>query len=308
MNVIFAGTPEFAVPTLDALVAAGHAISAVLTQPDRGAGRGRKRQPSPVKQRALAQGIPVLQPQTLRDDGVQTQLAALTPDLMVVVAYGLLLPRAVLDLPRHGCINVHASLLPRWRGAAPIARAIAAGDSQTGVTIMRMAKGLDTGDMLLQRTAPMTKTDTAKDLHDRLAAMGGDMLLDTLALIDSGQLAPQPQDDTQATYAAKLDKAEAQIDWQQPAEQLARRVRAYNPWPVAFSQLGKARVRIWQAQPVGQSPAAAPGTIVAAGDDGVDVATGEGVLRVTRLQWPGKRAMAAADVVRGRDLVGQRFG
>ncbi|MES1942621.1 methionyl-tRNA formyltransferase [Salinisphaera sp. PC39] len=308
MRIIFAGTPEFALPSLDALAASGHKLLGVLTQPDRPAGRGRRLAPSPVKRRAGSLGLPVWQPETLKNRALQDELAALRPDVMVVVAYGLLLPRAVLALPVHGCVNVHASLLPRWRGAAPIARAILAGDQETGVTIMRMNAGLDTGDILLQRDCPIDAEATAGDLHDRLAEQGATLLLEALNGLAAGRIAPVPQDDAEACYAPRLDKAEAAVDWTRPAEYLARAVRAFNPWPVAHADLDGQRVRIWRARVASGTVDAAPGTIVAAGGDGMDVATGRGQLRILELQWPGGRRIAAADAVHGRDLVGRRFG
>lgn len=307
MRILFAGTPEFALPSLNILAAGPHELLGVFTQPDRPAGRGRKLAASPVKARATALGLPVWQPQTLRDAQVQQDIVALEPDLMVVVAYGLLLPKTVLDTPTHGCINVHASLLPRWRGAAPIARAIQAGDAETGVTIMRMARGLDTGDMLLQRDCPVDAQTTAGQLHDRIADMGAQLLERSLDGIESGGLKGTPQDPAQATYAHRLDKAEAEMDWTLPAQTLVRNVRAFNPWPVAHTALGESRLRIWQAQLIAGS-AGSPGEILAAGDLGIDVATGQGGLRITQMQWPGKKAMPAADAARGRDLVGKSFG
>jgi len=306
MRIVFAGTPEFALPTLDAIAAGAHRLVGVYTQPDRPAGRGRKLKPSPVKRRAAALGVPVYQPETLRDDGVRAEMAALEPDVMVVAAYGLLLPSAVLRLPGHGCINVHASLLPRWRGAAPIARAILAGEQETGVTIMRMARRLDAGDILLQRACEIGLEDNAGDLHDRLAEMGGELLARALNDLDAGHLTGVPQDESEATHAPRLDKAEAGLDFTLPAERLARAVRAFNPWPVAHASVDGQRVRIWHARPVAGAAEAVPGTVLAA-DEGVDVATGQGRLRLLEVQWPGKRRLPAAEAARGRDLVGKRF-
>ncbi|HET7313294.1 methionyl-tRNA formyltransferase [Salinisphaera sp.] len=308
MRVVFAGTPEFALPSLNAIAAGGHDLVGVLTQPDRPAGRGRKLKPSPVKAAALDLGLPVFQPEKLkRNQQAIAQLAALAPDVMVVVAYGLILPQTVLDLPTHGCINVHASLLPRWRGAAPIARAIEAGDAETGVTLMQMDAGLDTGDMLAVRRMPIDETTTAGALHDALAAAGGAALADVLDALPGG-LAHTPQDDAGATYAAMLDKAEAAIDWSRPADRIARLVRAFSPWPVAHAELDGERVRFWRAVARNAAADAEPGTVIAASRDGIDIAAGAGVLRVTELQLPGKRRMSAADAANGRAWVGVRFG
>ncbi|AWN14739.1 methionyl-tRNA formyltransferase [Salinisphaera sp. LB1] len=308
MRIVFAGTPEFALPTLEAIAASGHELVGVFTQPDRPAGRGRRLKPSPVKARALELGLPVFQPEKLKNNTEAfDRLAELAPDVMVVVAYGLILPKAVLDLPTWGCLNVHASLLPRWRGAAPIARAIEAGDAETGVTIMQMDVGLDTGDMLAVRRTPLDETATAGDLHDVLADQGSAALVDALDALPDG-LTPVAQDDERATYAAMLDKAEAAIDWTQPAVRIARLVRAFSPWPVAHAELEGDRVRFWQAVSRDETTPAAPGTVIAAGRDGIDIATADGVLRVTELQLPGKRRMSAADAANGRAWVGVRFG
>lgn len=307
MRVVFAGTPEFALPTLDAIAASEHELVGVLTQPDRPAGRGRKIKPSPVKSRAQALGLPVAQPETLKKNpDILSRLTEWAPDVMVVVAYGLILPRHVLDIPAYGCLNVHASLLPRWRGAAPIARAIEAGDSETGVTIMRMAAGLDTGDMLARRRLPINEETTAGTLHDALSELGGQALIEVLNALPSGVDA-KPQDGAQATYAAMLDKNEARVDWSRPATDIARRVRAFSPWPVAYTQLEGKPVRIWQATCVCQAATQSPGMVQMAGRDGIDVATGEGVLRITELQMPGKRRMSAADAANGRHWAGLRF-
>lgn len=305
MRILFAGTPKFALPSLDALASSAHKLIGVFTQPDRPAGRGRRLAAPPIKARAQSLGLPVYQPESLRNKTVQQQLTSLQPDLMVVVAYGLLLPQRVLDIPTYGCINVHASLLPRWRGAAPIARAIQAGDAETGVTIMRMARGLDTGDMLLQRDCAIDSQHTTGDLHDQLADMGADLLTKVLPSIEANNAKATPQDAEDATYARRLNKAEAALDWRQPAQTLARNVRAFNPWPVAHSALGDARIRIWRAQVARGS--GEPGEIIHVGDQGIDVACGEGCLRITQLQWPGKKAMPAADAARGHSLLGQRF-
>lgn len=306
LRIAFAGTPDFAVPALDALLRAGHELAGVWTQPDRPAGRGRRLTASPVKQRALQHGLPVYQPQSLRDADAQNVIRAAEPDVMVVVAYGLLLPVAVLGIPPYGCFNIHASLLPRWRGAAPIQRAILAGDAETGVTIMQMEAGLDTGPMLAVRRTPIRGDDTAQSLHDRLAGLGAEVIVDVLAGIT--QLNPVAQDDAQATYAAKLTREEAAVDWSCPATETARRVRAYNPWPVAYTHWDGQTVRIWDAQALQPNADAVPGQIIASGTDGIDVATGAGQLRITRLQLAGKQVLSAAEFCRGRRLAGTRFG
>jgi methionyl-tRNA formyltransferase len=305
MRIVFAATPEFAVPSLRA--ACGKAeVVAVYTQPDRPAGRGRGLQASPVKLEALSRGIPVLQPESLRTQVSRDALRALNPDLMVVVAYGLLLPQAILDIPADGCWNVHASLLPRWRGAAPIQRAIEAGDTETGVCLMRMEKGLDTGPVLLSQSLAIGEGETGGQLHDRLAELGAQVLSDGLGLLRAGiRPVPRPQSAQGVTYARKLDKAEAKLDWSQPADALARKVRAFNPWPVAEAMLAGERVRIHGAIAVAAAAAAAPGTMIAAGREGIDVACGEGALRIRVLQREGGRAITAADWLNARrDLAG----
>ncbi|HEX5340703.1 MAG TPA: methionyl-tRNA formyltransferase [Gammaproteobacteria bacterium] len=306
LRIAFAGTPEFALPTLDALVAAGHDIVGVWTQPDRPAGRGRRLTASPVKQRALQLNLTLQQPASLRDTEAHTAIRAAQPDVMIVAAYGLLLPRPVLDIPRYGCMNIHASLLPRWRGAAPIQRAILAGDSESGVTIMQMAAGLDTGDMLIKRHTPIRDEDTAQSLHDRLAALGAEAVVAVLA--DIAHLQPVVQDDKQAIYAAKLTREEARLDWTRPASELARCVRAYDPWPVAHTFWNGEPLRIWEATAIAADTHVAPGNVIVASDAGIDVATGNGILRVSRLQAAGSRAMSAADFSRGRVLTGACFG
>lgn len=308
LKVIFAGTPEFAASSLAALLGSEHEVLAVYTQPDRPAGRGRKLTASPVKALALENNLPVLQPLSLRDEAAQQELAALNADVMIVVAYGLILPEPVLAAPRLGCVNVHASLLPRWRGAAPIQRAILAGDAETGVTIMQMDKGLDTGDMLHIVRCPIESTDTAEILHDRLAELGSKALLDALTEIAQGTAQPKKQDDAQSNYAEKLQKAEAQIDWTQSAEQLSRTVRAFNPWPVAFTKFDEKNLRIWLAEAVQAEVQDAPGTVVAESRDGIDVATGDGILRVTQLQMPGGKSLSAEQFLNAHSLLGVQLG
>jgi methionyl-tRNA formyltransferase len=298
--LLFAGTPAFASAHLAALLEAPeHEVLAVLTQPDRPAGRGKRLSASPVKELAAAAAIPVLQPRTLRDVGAQQQLRELAPELMVVVAYGLILPQAVLDIPDQGCINVHASLLPRWRGAAPIQRAIEAGDTRSGITIMQMDAGLDTGVMLASESCPIGRDASAAELHDRLAALGPPLLLRVLATLQAHRVAGRAQDDDEASYAGKIDKREAALDWQKPAAVLARRVRAFNPFPVCFSWLHGERVRLWRASSAAGT-AAAPGTILRADDRGVLVACGEGALLLEELQFPGGRRLPAAELLRAR--------
>jgi methionyl-tRNA formyltransferase len=288
---------------------AGHAIVAVYTQPDRPAGRGRALAASAVKQRALALGLTVEQPQTLKSAEAQARLASFQPDLMVVVAYGLILPQAVLDIPRLGCLNIHASLLPRWRGAAPIQRAVLAGDERTGISIMLMDAGLDTGPELLRRELQIGPQETAGQLHDRLAPLGAQAIVDAVRGWASGTLQPQPQPAAGATYAAKISKDEARIDWTRPAEAIAAQVRAFNPWPVAETRLRDEQVRVWEARPAGASAAAGtPGTVLHAADGRLLVATGDGVLEVLMLQFPGRKPLAAREILNSRPLRGERFG
>jgi len=307
LNIIFAGTPEFAAISLAALIQSNHHICVVYTQPDRPAGRGRKLTASPVKQLALQRGILVNQPDSLKDETEQHTLAGYQADVMVVVAYGIILPEAILKVPKYGCINVHASLLPRWRGAAPIQRAILAGDKESGVTIMQMDRGLDTGDMLLNKSTPIEDNDTAQTLHDRLAVLGADALLETLGLVSDNQLLPQKQDDALATYAAKLQKSEAAIDWQHSAQRIHRQVCAFNPWPVAHTTLNGDTVRIWRSQVPSQACDKAPGTVIAESRQGIDVATGSGVLRITQLQFPGGKPLLASEYLNAHSLIGEEF-
>ncbi|WP_111642190.1 methionyl-tRNA formyltransferase [Marinimicrobium alkaliphilum] len=301
LRIVFAGTPDFAAHHLQALLDSHHRVVGVYTQPDRPAGRGKKLRPSPVKVLAESHDLPVYQPERLKGDAARAELAALEADLMVVVAYGLLLPQSILDTPRLGCINVHASLLPRWRGAAPIQRAIEAGDQVSGVTIMQMDAGLDTGAMLVKAECTIDPEDTGGSLHDKLLEVGGPALLDALAQLAEGRARPESQDDSEANYAAKFSKNEAALDWHQSAERLALKVRAFNPFPVATTrESGSAdRIRLWQAHALPQTADAAPGTVVATGAEGIDVACGEGCLRLTRIQLPGKKALPVADLLRG---------
>ncbi len=307
MKIIFAGTPHFAAAALEALLAHGFDVVAVLTQPDRPAGRGMQLTPSQVKEVALRHGLPVLQPLTLKDAAIQRQLAEYGADLMVVAAYGLILPQAVLDLPRHGCLNIHASLLPRWRGAAPIQRAILAGDAETGITIMQMDAGLDTGAMLLKKTCRIASDDTAQTLHDKLAVVGAEAIVEALQLLERGQLAGTAQDNALATYAAKLTKAESEIDWMRPAGEIERAVRGYNPFPVAFATFDTTPVKIWRAR-VREDLGGLPGTVLAVGKEGIVVACGEGALCLEVLQRPNAKAMPAAQFVQGFPIrSGDRF-
>ena len=302
-----AGTPEFAVPALERLARA-RPIGAVFTQPDRPAGRGQTLQVSPVKRRALELGLRVYQPQTLKTPEAAELLRSLQLDLLVVVAYGLILPAAVLKIPRLGCINIHASLLPRWRGAAPIQRALLAGDSSTGITLMRMEAGLDTGPMLASRSTQITALDTARSLHDRLAGIGADLMVETLPAIESGTLPEVPQPEQGVTYAEKINKAEARIDWSLDAARIWLKVRAFNPSPVAETRCNGQQLRIWEAQLSQHDtrPDAAPGSVLSAGAAGIDVACGLGVLRVTRLQLAGRKPLEAGDFLKGQRL-GARF-
>jgi len=296
LRLVFAGTPEFAVPCLEACLAAPADVVAVYTQPDRPAGRGRKLTPSPVKQRALDATISVEQPETLKALDAQQRLAAYAPDLMIVVAYGLILPKKVLAIPRLGCWNVHASLLPRWRGAAPIQRAILAGDAETGIDLMQMEAGLDTGPVLIERRTPIGDDDTGGSLHDRLATLGADALAEGLARVARGEtLTPRAQAETGVAYAHKIEKSEGRLDWNEPASVLARKVRAFDPWPGTEAELWGERVRIWSAEAIDARTHQPPGTIVATGRDAIDVATGKGLLRIVEVQREGGRRISVRD-------------
>jgi methionyl-tRNA formyltransferase len=309
MRVVFAGTPEFAATALAALLESRHELACVYTQPDRPSGRGRKLKASAVKNLAERSAVPLRQPASLRPPEVRQELAALEPDVLVVAAYGLLLPAGILATPAAGCINVHASLLPRWRGAAPVQRAILAGDRETGVSIMQMDEGLDTGDVLCAARCEIRSDDTAGSLHDRLARLGAETLLETLESVSEGRQKPVPQDEALATYAPRIEKPEARLDWRLDAETLERQVRAFNPWPVAFTELPGApsaagpRLRVWRAR-VGSDEAAGatPGAVIFTGAEGIGVATGRGVLILDEVQVPGSRVMSVADFLNARPL------
>ncbi|WP_049631247.1 methionyl-tRNA formyltransferase [Cellvibrio sp. pealriver] len=303
LRIIFAGTPEFAAEHLKALLGSHHHVIAVYSQPDRPAGRGKKLTASPVKEVALAHAIPVYQPLNFKSPEAVAELASLNADLMVVVAYGLILPKIVLDTPRLGCINVHASILPRWRGAAPIQRAIEAGDTETGVTIMQMDVGLDTGDMLIKAFCPILPDDTGGSLHDKLIHIGTPALLEALDLIQSGLITPEKQDDSQSNYAPKLSKEEAALNWQLPSVELERKVRAFNPFPVAHTKLAGAgddqRIRVWAATFSTQTHTANPGSITRIDPQGLWIACAQGQLILEQLQLPGKKAMTVTEILRG---------
>ncbi len=307
LRIVFAGTPDFSVPPLRALLGSSHEVVAIYTQPDRPAGRGRKLVASSVKEVALEVGVPVEQPVNFRDPGSVAALTAYRPDLMVVVAYGLLLPPTVLAVPRQGCVNIHASILPHWRGAAPIQRAIKAGDAETGVSIIQMDEGLDTGPVYLIERTPIAEDETGGSLHDRLSELGATALMKALSGIADGSLQPRHQDDAQATYAHKLSKQEAWIDWTRSAEAIERQVRAFNPWPVAQTRYEDANLRIWDAWAL-PGETGEPGRVTAAGRDGIDVSTGDGLLRITELQLPGKRAMSAQDFTNAHPIQGMLLG
>ncbi|BCS49660.1 methionyl-tRNA formyltransferase [Aeromonas jandaei] len=300
LKLIFAGTPDFAARHLAALLSSDHEVVAVYTQPDKPAGRGQKLTASPVKELALAHNLPVYQPASLRKEEAQAELAALGADLMVVVAYGLILPKAVLDTPRLGCINVHGSLLPRWRGAAPIQRSIWAGDAETGVTIMQMDVGLDTGAMIRKVTCPIAANETSASLYDKLAELGPQALVDTIDAMAAGDTTAEVQDDALANYAEKLSKEEARIDWSMEAVAIERCIRAFNPWPISWFEVADQTVKVWQAAVIDSDHGQPAGTLLKADKQGIDIATGKGVLRLLTLQPPGKKAMSVTDLLNSR--------
>ncbi|WP_429156405.1 methionyl-tRNA formyltransferase [Aeromonas veronii] len=300
LKLIFAGTPDFAARHLAALLSSDHEVVAVYTQPDKPAGRGQKLTASPVKELALLHNLPVYQPASLRKEEAQAELAALGADLMVVVAYGLILPKAVLDTPRLGCINVHGSLLPRWRGAAPIQRSIWAGDAETGVTIMQMDVGLDTGAMIRKVTCPIAADETSASLYDKLAELGPQALVDTINAMAAGETAAEAQDDMLANYAEKLSKEEARIDWSMEAVAIERCIRSFNPWPISWFEVADQTVKVWQASVIDSDHGQPAGTLLKADKQGIDIATGKGILRLLTLQPPGKKAMSVSDLLNSR--------
>lgn len=308
LKIIYAGTPEFAVPALESLLHNEHQVVAVYTQPDRPAGRGRKLQQSPVKTCALAAGLPVMQPQDFKSSQDLCDLQQLDADLMVVAAYGLLLPPAVLDAPHLGCINIHASLLPRWRGASPIQQAILAGDEVSGVCLMKMERGLDTGDVILRRSLSIDPTWNAAQLHDVLAPLGAELLLESLGDIESALRHAEAQENSAATYAPRLSKQQAEVDWSKPAEVLLREIRAYNPWPVSFSFLKQDSMRLWTARACSDYDTEQPGRVVAHDREGVYVSCGDAVLQVTELQFAGRNRCSAAQALNSIDLSGRLLG
>lgn len=309
-NIIFAGTPDFSAVTLNALIQSPHKVIAVYTQPDRPSGRGRKLTASPVKALALAHGLPVHQPQSLKNPEEQQKLADLKADIMIVVAYGLILPKAVLQAPGLGCLNIHASLLPRWRGAAPIQRAIVEGDAETGVTIMQMDEGLDTGAMLYKVHTPIELSDTSETLHARLALLGADAIVHVLDHLAA--LKPEIQDASLATYAHKITKEEAEIDWKMPADGIARKIRGFNPWPIVYTRADQTIIRLWEAAVIeGLDVKRQPGEIISIDVKGMDVATGKNIVRIKKLQLPGGRVLSVADIVNARHpelAVGKMLG
>ena len=308
LRIIYAGTPEFAVPALQALLVSQHEVVAVYTQPDRPAGRGRKLQFSPVKEVAVAANLPVEQPVNFKSEEAQASLSAYQADVMVVAAYGLILPQVVLDTPRYGCLNIHGSLLPRWRGAAPIQRAIQAGDEVTGVTIMQMAAGLDTGDMLLKTHCPITPDDGGQSIHDKLAKQGAEALLEVLEQLQRHALKLEVQDERQACYAYKLTKAEAEIDWSQAAAVIDRQIRAFDAWPTAYTNYQAQALRFFASQTLNQTSLEPVGTVVAEGRAGIDIVAGDGhLVRILQLQMAGGKCLAAAEFLNARSLLGERF-
>lgn len=314
MKIIFAGTPDFSAVALQSLLDSEHEVIAVYTQPDRPAGRGRKLTASPVKALAVEYEIPVYQPVSLKDEGAQQELIELQADVMIVVAYGLILPKSVLNAPQHGCLNIHASILPRWRGAAPIQRAILAGDQQSGVTIMQMDEGLDTGDMLLIKRCDIDAGDTGSSLHDQLAAMGAIAMMHTLGDIEAHCLQPQAQDGAQATYAHKLDKQEAQIDWHHEASAIVRKIQAFNSWPVAYTHYNGKSLRLWQACLLEHDARCDVhyneqqyGEVIAESSEGIDICAKNGVVRIIELQMPGKKRIMVKDFINGQSLMGVNF-
>ena len=303
LRIVFAGTPEFSLPTLQGLIDSKQTVVAVYTQPDRPAGRGQTIQQSPIKACALAHGIPVYQPLNFKSPDEQLIFKNLQADVMVVVAYGLILPKVILKMPKFGCLNIHGSLLPRWRGAAPIQRAILAGDITTGITIMQMDEGLDTGDMLSHHACAIQPKDTSKILHDKLALLGKTALLNALDLLEKNELNPQKQDTSQATYAAKISKAEAKINWQESALVLERKIRGFNPWPIAFTEIAGQTIRIFTAEALEKQVTEKPGTIVEITPESVVVATGEGTLRLLEIQLPGKKRLPVKDVLHSSKIL-----
>ena len=312
MRVVFAGTPDFAAASLRALLDAGHNVAAVYTQPDRPSGRGRHARPGPVSSLARENSIPLEQPESLRNPEAQDRLASYEPEVMVVAAYGLILPQAVLEIPEHGCLNVHASLLPRWRGAAPIQWAIASGDTETGITIMQMDAGLDTGDILFNRSLTIQPDETGGSLHDQLAPLGGDALVEALHQLQAGTLRAEPQDAHHATYARKLERTDSPVDWHQSAATLARRIRAFNPWPVCTTHVGETTLKLLFAEAVNDEAATeTPGTVIERNRDGALVQCGEGLLNLVRVQLPGGKPQTINDLINGgKPLLepGQRLG
>ena len=300
MNIIFAGTPEIAAGVLQALIDADYSITACLTQPDRPQGRGLKLSPSAVKSCALQNNIQALQPKSLKKPDIQQQLKLMQPELMIVMAYGLILPQAVLDIPKLGCINIHASILPRWRGAAPIQHSILAGDTESGITIMQMDAGLDTGDILSIYPCPVLQTDTSEHLHDRLSALAQTSIIDFLTKLQAGKIQPTKQSDSNASYAHKIDKQQAKINWSSSAAEIDRSIRAYNPWPIAFTKFNDQQIRIWQAEiftSTEQKTKAIPGTILSSDKHGILVATGKGIIKLLVMQFPGKKMLPVADIL-----------